>query len=166
MELRKFTRLSLFLAMAVVLNIMESMIPLFNGYLPGLKLGLANIVTLLVLYTYSFRDTMFLSVTRVFLVGILRTGILSFNFFFSLGGAIFSTIGMFLVKKWTSLSVIGVSLVGSILHTIGQILVAALLFWNNAYLLVMPWMILFSIPTGLMVGFLSKEIIKYFENKL
>ena len=49
MEMKKFTRLSLLLALSIVLNIIESVVPLFNGYIPGLKLGLANIVILFIL---------------------------------------------------------------------------------------------------------------------
>ena len=66
MEMKKFTRLSLLLALSVVLNIIESMIPLFNDYIPGLKLGLANIVTLFILYCYSFKDSFYLTCLRVF----------------------------------------------------------------------------------------------------
>ena len=56
MELKKYTRLSLLIALSVVLSLIESIIPIFNGYIPGLKLGLANTITLFVLYKYTFKD--------------------------------------------------------------------------------------------------------------
>ena len=62
METKKFTRLSLLLALSVVLNLIESMLPIFSGVIPGLKLGLANIIILFVLYNYSFKDAMYLSI--------------------------------------------------------------------------------------------------------
>ena len=75
MEMKKYTRLSMLLALSVVLNIVENMIPLFNGNVPGIKLGMANIVILFVLYMYGFKDALFLSIVRVFLVSILSTGV-------------------------------------------------------------------------------------------
>lgn|SRR5574344_88430 len=163
MELKKFTRLSMLLALSVVLNIIENAIPLFNGNVPGVKLGLANIVILFVLYTYTFKDALFLSVIRVFLVGILRTGIFSVAFWFSLGGALLSIVAMYLVKRFTKLSITGVSVVGSVFHSLGQIIVTALLLDSVQAFAYLPIILLFAVPTGVLTGIISKELIKYFE---
>ena len=72
--MKKFTRLSMLLALSVALNVIEASLPLFNGYIPGLKLGLANIVTLFIIYQFSLKDAFYVGILRVFLVGILRTG--------------------------------------------------------------------------------------------
>lgn len=162
--MKKFTRLTMLLALSVVLNIIESFIPLFNGNIPGLKLGLANIIILIVLYMFSFKDALYVSLLRILLVGILRTGLFSMTFFFSLGGAFFSLCSMFLAKK-TKLSIIGVSIVGSIFHSIGQILVAILIIKNMYIIYYVPWLLLFSIPTGILVGFTSKTILNNLENR-
>ncbi len=106
--MKKYMRLVMLLSMSIVLSIIESFIPLFNGFIPGLKLGLANIIVLIVLYKYEFKDVIFVSILRVIVVGIMRTGLFSVNFFFSLSGALFSCFAMALVKK-THLSMIGVS---------------------------------------------------------
>lgn len=165
MELKKFTRLSMLLALSVVLNIVESFIPVFNGAIPGLKLGLANIVVLMVLYLFSVRDAIYISILRVILVGILRTGLFSMTFFFSLGGALLSVLMMALVKK-TKLSIIGVSIIGSISHSIGQIIIAVI-FMKNVYVTYyIPWLLLFSIPTGILTGFISKELVNNMKNRL
>lgn len=166
MELKKFTRLSMLLALSVVLNLIESIIPLFNGFIPGFKLGLANSIILLVIYLFSFKDALYISTLRVFLVGILRTGLFSVSFSFSLGGAILSVIVMSLAKKYTKLSIIGVSIVGSISHCIGQILVATVLLNTVNILYYLPWLLIFSIPTGIVIGIISKELVKYFEKRL
>lgn len=163
MEMKKFTRLSLLLALSVVLNIIESTIPIFNGVLPGLKLGLANIVILFVLYEYGFKDAIYVSLIRVFLVGIIRTGLFSVSFFFSLGGAILSIIMMILVKRITKLSIIGVSIVGSFFHSLGQILVACLLVNISSMLYYLPLFLLFSIPTGIITGIIAKKLLKSFK---
>ena len=99
MEIKRFTRLSMLLALSVVLNIIESMIPFFSGTIPGLKVGLANVVILFVLYTFSFKDALTLSILRVLLVGILRTGLFSITFFFSIAGAVLSIVVMFFAKN-------------------------------------------------------------------
>ncbi|MEG1647657.1 MAG: Gx transporter family protein [Bacilli bacterium] len=163
MELKKITRLSMLLALSIVLNLIESFIPFFNGYIPGLKLGLANSITLLVLYIYSFKDALSMSVLRVFLVGILRTGLFSITFFFSLGGGLLSIIMMFFIKKITNLSIIGISIVGSLFHSIGQIIMAILLLNNINMVYYLPWLLIFSVPTGIITGLVSKELIKYFK---
>lgn len=162
--MKKFTRLTMLLALSVVLNIIESFIPLFNGNIPGLKLGLANIIILIVLYMFSFKDALYVSLLRIILVGILRTGLFSMTFFFSLGGAFLSLCSMFLAKK-TKLSIIGVSIVGSIFHSIGQILVAILIIKNTYIIYYIPWLLLFSIPTGILVGFTSKTILNNLEDR-
>ena len=165
MELKKFTRLTMLLALSVVLNIIESFIPLFNGNIPGLKLGLANIIILVVLYMFSFKDALYVSILRVFLVGILRTGLFSMSFFFSLGGAILSIIVMYFAHK-TKLSIVGVSILGSISHSVGQILIAIFIM-NNVYIIYyIPWLLLFSVPTGILTGLCSKTLMKNLENRL
>lgn len=163
MELRKYTQLSLLLALSVVLNLIESVIPLFNGFIPGLKLGLANTVILFALFTYSFKDALYISIIRVFIVGILRTGLFSVNFFFSLGGAILSITSMSIMKKVTHLSIVGISIVGSIFHSLGQIIIAIIFVKNMNMIYYVPWILLFAIPTGIITGMITKEILNYFE---
>ena len=163
MEIKRITRLSLLLALSVVLNLIESVIPIFNGTIPGLKLGLANIVILFTLYEFSFKESMTISIMRVILVGILRIGLFSMAFFFSLSGAIISIIIMALAKEYTKLSIIGVSILGSIFHSIGQIIIACIFVNSTSMVLYLPWILLFSIPTGIFTGILSRELLKNYN---
>ena len=163
--MRKYMRLVMLLSFSIVLSILESFIPLFNGYIPGLKLGLANIIVLIVLYKYDIRDVFFVSILRVIVVGLMRTGLFSINFFFSLAGALFSAISMIIFKK-TRLSMIGVSIIGSICHSLGQILIAILVLKNSNMIYYLPWLLLFSIPTGLFVGYVSKKMLSELEDKV
>lgn len=166
MELRKSINIAMFLSLAVVLNIIESFIPIFISFVPGIKLGLTNIIIILVLYTYSFKDAFIVSILRVFLVGILRTGLFSISFFFSLGGATLSILMMYLVKRYTSLSIIGVSIIGAFFHSIGQIIMAIIILKNINLIYYLPWLLLFSIPTGVLIGVIGKEIIVHLEKLL
>ena len=112
--MKKLIRLSSLIALAIVLSILESFVPIFN--IPGIKLGLANIVIITTLYIYGFKESLFVSLIRILFVSILRNGL--FSLYFSLVGALFSIVAMFLFKK-TKLSIIGVSIIGSIFHIIG-----------------------------------------------
>lgn len=163
--MKKFTRLSILLALSVVLNIVESFIPLFNGIIPGFKLGLANIVTLFILYEYGFKDALYVGILRIFLVGILRTGLFNINFLFSISGCLISIIMMFIFKKIFKLSIIGISIIGSIFHSIGQVIIAIIIL-NNNMLYYLPWLLLLSIPTGTIVGIISKQLVKNYEEYL
>lgn len=163
MDTKKLTRLSMLLAISLVLSLIESFIPFIDGSIPGLKLGLANVIVLTVLYVYDFKDAIYISILRVFIMGLLRTGIFSITFFFSLAGAIFSIVAMYLMKKFTKLSVIGVSVVGSLFHSVGQLLIAIIFLRNVNMIYYLPWLLLFSIPTGIIVGLISKELIKHLK---
>ena len=164
MEIKKYTRLSMLLALSVVLNIVENMIPIFNGTMvPGVKLGLANIVVLFVLYKYSFKEAFSLSIIRVFLVGILRTGLFSVAFWFSLGGASLSILAMYLAKKITKLSLVGISIIGSIFHSFGQIIVTSFFLGSTSAFAYLPIILLFAVPTGIITGIICKELVKYFD---
>ena len=161
MELKKVIRLSMLISLSVVISIIESYIPILNNVIPGLRLGLSNIIILFVLYKYSFKDSLYVSIVRVFLVGLLRTGIFSISFFFSLSGAIFSIIFMYLVKKIKLFSVVGVSIVGSVTHSIGQILIAIFILNNENIIYYLPYLLIFSIPTGIITGIITNKILKY-----
>ena len=163
MEIKRVTRLALLLALSVVLNLIESIIPIFNGTIPGLKLGLANIVVLFTLYEFSFKESITISIMRIILVGILRIGLFSMAFFFSLSGAILSIIMMYITKKYTKLSIIGVSIIGSIFHSIGQIIIACIFINSTGMIVYLPWILLFSIPTGIFTGILSRELINNYN---
>ena len=158
MEIKKMTQLAMLLALAIILSIIENMIPIFNGAIPGIKLGLANVITLLVLYLFNAKDAFLIAILRVVLVSILNTGLFSINFFFSLGGALFSLGAMIVLKKISSLSIVGVSIAGSFFHTLGQILVAYLILQNDALFYYFPIMALLSIVTGFITGLISKKL--------
>ena len=160
MDLKRYTRLSLLLALSVVLNAVESLIPIFNGMIPGLKIGLANTVILFILYEYSFKEAFYITILRVFLTGILLTGLFSVSFFFSLGGAFLSIIMMYIFKKYTKLSIIGISIIGSVFHSLGQIIVAIFLINTTSMFYYFPFLLIFSIPTGIFTGVIARELLK------
>lgn len=161
MKTKDVTTIGILTSISVVISIIESYFDFIGNIIPGLKLGLANIVILYALYKYNFKTAIGISLMRVFIVALIRTGF-SINFFFSLVGAIFSIIAMWLVKK-TKLSVIGVSIIGSICHSIGQVLVGIIILDNYNVLYYLPYLLLFSVPTGILIGIMTKKLLKYTE---
>lgn len=159
MNIRKETQLAMLLSLSIVLNIIDSMIPFFNGIVPGVKLGLANTVILFVLYVYSFKDALFVSIMRVILVGILVTGLFGPSFLFSISGALLSVVMMNLAKKYLHLSIIGVSVIGAISHSVGQILVAIFFLNSSSLIYYLPWLVILAIPTGVVIGKISEQLV-------
>lgn len=153
------------LSFSIVLGLIENFIPIFNGIIPGLKIGLANTIIIIILYSYSFKDALYVSMIRVFIISLLVTGLFNITFYFSLVGATFSVIMMSLFKR-TKLSIIGVSIIGSLSHSIGQILVAIIFLKNTNLIYYLPWLLIFSIPTGIIIGIISKELLKYTKDIL
>lgn len=164
MNLQKVVRLSMFIALAIVLNIFESYVPIINLNIPGVKVGLANIVILSVFYLYGFKEAIYVSIIRIFVVGILRTGLFSTAFLFSLSGSIISLLAMYVVKKIKLFSIVGVSIVGSIFHSIGQIIMAYFLLKNINVMYYLPFIIIISIVTGVVIGIISKEVISHLKD--
>ena len=156
-ELKKISRLSMLIALSIIINVLESFIPL--NVATGFKIGLAYVVHLFVLYKFSFKDTLYVAFLRVFLVGILFSGLFSISFFFSLGGAFLSTFMMYFAKKIKIFSVIGVSIIGAISHNIGQVLVGMIII-NVNLIYALFYLIVCALTTGLIVGFISKILIE------
>lgn len=166
MKTKDITKIAILTSICVVISIIESYFTFIGDIIPGLKLGLANIVIIFTLYEYNFKTAITISLVRVLIVALLRTGF-GINFFFSLSGAIFSIITMYLFKK-TKLSVIGVSIIGSLFHSIGQVLVGVLFLNNYNVMYYLPYLLIFSIPTGIVIGIISKKMLdsasKYLKN--
>lgn len=164
MDTKRISKLSMLLALSLVLSLVESYIPILNGTIPGFKVGFANIVVLFALYNLSFREAISLSILRVFIMGILRTGLFSITFTFSLVGALLSVVAMFLAKNYTKLSIVGVSIIGAIFHSIGEIVIAMLFLSNTNIVYYLPILLVVSLLTGSLVGIITDKILKYYDN--
>lgn len=161
MKTKDITIIGILTSISVVISIIESYFVFIGNIIPGLKLGLANIVVIFALYKYGFKTAISISLVRVIIVALIRTGF-GLNFFFSLVGALFSIISMSLVKK-THLSIVGVSVIGSIFHSIGQVLVGIFILSNYNVIYYLPYLLLFSVPTGIFIGIIAKRLLKYME---
>lgn len=159
MNTKNIAKISMLLSISVVLSLIESIIPIFNGTVPGIKLGLANIVIVFSLYYLSFKEAIYITILRVIIMGILRTGLFSISFFFSISGALLSIITMYIAKKITKLSIVGISIIGSIFHSIGQIIIAIIFLSNINIIYYLPILLISSVITGFIVGIISNKLI-------
>lgn len=150
---RKWLALSLLLAAGIVLYMIESLYfpPL---PIPGAKLGLANIVTLLILALYSWRDCIFNVVARTVLGSLITGTFLTPPFFFSLVGAAASTMAMIIVYKllFGRFSLVGVSLVGAVAHNLAQLWLALYILGHVGIFLQLSLLIWIAVATGTFNG--------------
>lgn len=148
--------LGMYLALALICSYVESLIPFYFG-VPGVKLGLTNIVVVLLLYTIGAKEAFGISVMRILLAGFLFGN--PFSILYSLSGGILSFLVMYLLKKTEKLKVITVSVAGGLMHNMGQLLVAALVVENYHVLYYLPVLLIAGFVTGFLIGILSQEII-------
>lgn len=128
----KMVKVSLLLAIALIINYLESLVPLPLP-LPGVKLGLANCIGLMVLCLYEEKDYIIFNILKVFLVALLRSGF-GTSFFIGLSGTLLSTIFTLIVYRFSKASIYGLSVAGAFFHALGQVLMVILLY-NSVYMI-------------------------------
>lgn len=151
---RKLTMLAVFVSLAMILSVVENLIPIPIA-VPGVKLGLANIITVLVILKFGPKEAFVVVFLRCLLVSMLFGG--PIIFLFSVTGGLLSTLVMVLLYKYFGkvFSILGISVAGSIAHNIGQITIACIIL--NEFLIVtyLPVLLVTGIITGVFVGILS-----------
>ena len=155
MKTKRIACLGLFIALAFVLSYVEFLLPLNIG-IPGAKVGLANLVVMVALYTLGKKDAALLSFVRVVLVG-LTFGNLAM-LLYSLAGAILSFLAMLIAKRTKLFSITGVSVIGGVFHNVGQIIVAMLVLETGSLLYYLPFLIVIGTISGVVIGLLSGMI--------
>lgn len=149
--------MALAVALAMILSFVESQIPPLVA-IPGVKIGLANIVVIFALYKFGWKQAVLISLLRVFLVSILFGNFASL--FYSIAGAVLSLSGMILLKKTRKFSQTAVSVAGGVLHNIGQILMACILLETNVITYYLPFLILSGVIAGIAIGLVSALMVK------
>ncbi|MEN8905305.1 MAG: Gx transporter family protein [Clostridiales bacterium] len=151
---RKIVTLSMLVAQAIVLSIIESFIPI-SFIIPGVKPGLANIVTIVSLYYFSLKDVLIIILVRSILTALFSGNI--YMFFFSMSGGILSTLFMgLLIKKFRKyFSTIGISVSGAFFHNLGQILVAYTIVKSSTIFFLLPILMISGIIMGCITGYIS-----------
>jgi len=150
-------RVGLMAALALIFSYIEAIIP-YNPGIPGVKLGIANVVTVIALYRFGPKDAAAVSVIRIVVAGLLFNGL--FGMLYSLAGAALSLIGMIALKKAGLFSVTGVSMAAGVLHNLGQLLMAAALIDDLRIFFYFPVLMFSGIAAGILVGVISVLVLK------
>ena len=152
---KKLANMAMLVALAMIFSYVESLIPINFG-VPGMKLGVANLVTVTGLYFLEIPEVLAVSVLRVLLTGFLFGN--GMSIIYSLAGAVVSLLAMVLVKKMDGISIVGVSITGGVFHNIGQILVAmAVVDLKLIYYL--PVLLVAGTVTGFVIGIVAGKIL-------
>ena len=163
MNNRKIASYGLFIALAFIFSYIESLIPI-PFPVPGIKLGLANLVVIIAIYGIGVKEAMVLSVVRVLLVGFTFRD--PSTILFSLAGGLLSWLSMVIFMKLKLFSMIGVSIIGGIAHNVGQIIVAILYVKNTSLIYYLPVLMISGVISGTLIGILGALIIKRIQKFL
>ncbi len=144
-------------ALAMIFSYVESIIPIPIP-IPGVKLGVANIAIVAVLYAIGSAQAVVVNVLRIFLTAMLFGNLNSF--LFSMAGGMLSIFGMILLKKMKGFSMIGVSVAGGVLHNIGQILAAVWIMGSSAIAYYLPVLLIAGVLTGIVIGIVAGLVLQ------
>lgn len=150
-----------FTALALMFSYIETMIPIQFG-VPGIKLGFANIMIVIMLYKSSAKEALLLSIVRIMLSGFLFGNLSSI--LYSIAGGVLSLGIMTLLKKQGGFSIIGVSVAGGVSHNVGQLIVAMLVVETYQVGYYFPVLLVAGVLTGLGIGVVSQEVLKRIRN--
>jgi heptaprenyl diphosphate synthase len=164
MDKRLLIRLSLFISLASVLQIFETF--LIPPVIPGLKIGLANIITVILLYKYSWKYAVIVAVMRTIVSSLFLGTFLTPSFILSFSGALISSLIMVLIifipYLGKTFSIFGVSVMGSIAHTFTQFIISYYLFIKHSGVFYfLPILLIISVISGIITGYISSRALKY-----
>jgi len=166
MKSKKIALYGLFIALAFIFSYIESLIPI-PFPVPGIKLGLANLVVVVAMYGIGMKESFVLSMVRILLVGFTFRD--PSTLLFSFAGGIFSWLMMAVFKKLRLFSMVGVSIIGGIAHNIGQIIVAVIYVSNTGIIYYLPFLMISGLVSGTLIGILAalvlKRLYKYLLNE-
>lgn len=160
-RIKKITVYGLLVALAFILSYIENLIPIPIP-IPGIKLGLANLVVLTALYSLGVKEAFVLSILRIVLVG-FTFGSPS-TMLFSMAGGFLSWLVMSLFKKSKLFSLVGISILGGISHNVGQIIMSILIVENINIIYYLPFLLIAGVITGTVIGILGATIVKRLTN--
>lgn len=161
-NLKKLTSLALAISFALIVSFIESRIPAFVA-IPGVKVGLANIAIIFMLYKFGIKEAIIVSIIRVVMVSILFGSVASL--FYSIAGAVLSLAVMIILKCITPLKEVAISVVGGVMHNVGQIIMASILLDTNVVVYYLPFLLVSGTIAGIVVGITAALLIQKIKIK-
>ena len=158
-RVQKLTLFAMLCALAIVFHYVESMvvIPL---PVPGFRLGLANILSLIALYYFDARALFTIGIVRVLFASLLSGMLFATSFWLSLAGMLLSALPMTIARRCSCFSIYGVSVLGSAAHCVAQVMVVTWIYQQFFMQALLPILVALSIPTGLLIAMLADQVLK------
>lgn len=158
-RVQKLTLFAMLCALAIVFHYVESMvvIPL---PVPGFRLGLANILSLIALYYFDARALFTIGIVRVLFASLLSGMLFATSFWLSLAGMLLSALAMTIARHCSCFSIYGVSVLGSAAHCVAQVMVVTWIYQQFFMQALLPILVALSIPTGLLIAMLADQVLK------
>lgn len=154
---KKLTYVTMLIALAIVINVAE------NAFLPelplGIRFGLANIIALIAINLFSYKEMTTINIMRVVLANLITGTIFGTKFFIALGGIVLSSIALIILKK-LKCSIVFSSIISALAHMIGQILVVSFIYGTLNMFLAFPLYIVSAVGTGFLTGIIANEVLK------
>ena len=153
----KVAYFGVYTALALIFSYVETLLPINFG-IPGVKLGLANLIVVIALYKMSAKEAYILSIIRIVLSGFIFANL--FSILYSLAGGLLSLLVMTFLKKTNLFSIVGVSMAGGVFHNVGQLIMAIIVLESLNIAYYFPVLIVSGILTGILIGFIANEMLK------
>lgn len=152
---RRLAFAAMFAALALIFSYVEMLVPI-PVPIPGVKLGLANLVILIALYRLGFRYAFTINCVRIVIAGLLFSGV--FGMLYSFGGGILSILVMYLLYRTKLFSMVGISMAGGVMHNLGQLLTACAIMSNISLLSYFAVLFFSGLISGILIGILAYSI--------
>lgn len=159
---KKIIFLSLLVACGILLQIIESFVPVVM-IVPGFKIGLANIASLIALMIWDIKSMWIVGLVRILLASLLMGTIFSISFWLSLSGGLLSLVMMSVFKKSKIFSIYGISVIGAASHSIGQVLMITFIYQQYFMQLFLPVLLALSIVSGLLIALVATQVYNRIE---
>ena len=160
-RIKKITFLALCASLALLLSYVEALIPPIFSAVPGIKMGLPNIIIVFILYHFGVFNAGAISFVRLIIVSLLFGN--PMVFLYSLAGAVLSLLVMAILKKLDFLSTVGVSVAGAIMHNLGQVIVAMILMNTSEIGYYMIVLSITGVISGVFIGLCGALMLKRFS---
>ncbi|MBQ5884817.1 MAG: Gx transporter family protein [Clostridia bacterium] len=158
-QTKKITVLALFSAMAIIFSYIEAILPPIWSAIPGIKVGLANIVTVALLYRFSIKEASIVAFIRIIIIALLFGN--AMTLMYSIAGFVLSIAIMAILKKTGMFSTVGVSIAGGVFHNLGQIIVAMIVLQTKEIGYYMIILAITGTVAGILIGIAGNLMLKY-----
>ncbi|MEG0283658.1 MAG: Gx transporter family protein [Erysipelotrichales bacterium] len=159
MNTKKLVTLSFFLSLAIILNIVENVAFSFF-FVPGIKLGLANIASIFILYYFGYKEMISVNIMRIIIANLITGTLFGMPFVISMFSSICSMILLYIFYRLNKLSIYGISMIQAVLFNIFQIIVVCFLYGTNVFFYYLPYLIFSGLITGYLIAISASYIIK------